>query len=83
MIFLLDYDHNGICNSNIHPIQYMMLSDEPSGAKFKRVCADFPNIVLLTKSATPGNIQVTFVHVFVGNKSFRETFTAFTLAGSL
>ena len=61
----------------------MMLSDQLDGTKFKCVCADFPNIVLLTKSATPGNIQVTFGHVSAKNKYFRETTTTFALAVSL
>ena len=60
-----------------------MYSDESSGTKFKSVCADFPNIALLTKSITPGDIQFTFVHAFVGNKSLGETVTDFSLVGSL
>ena len=54
-----------------------------TGAKFKRICGNFPNIAILTKSATLVNIQVTIVHATVGDKSLRETITAFALAGSL
>ena len=74
---------NRICNRNLHSIQDMMRSDKPAGTKFKRVCASFPNLALVPKSATPGNIQVTFDHASVGDHSLRETVTAFTLAGSL
>ena len=38
---------------------------------------------MLTKSATPGNIKVTFGHTSVGNKSLGETATTFVLAGYL
>ena len=61
----------------------MMQSDEPAGANFKCVCADFPNIALLTKSTTPGDIQVKFGRASIGNKSLRETIDALDLARSL
>ena len=51
--------------------------------KVKRVSTDFPNLAILTKSATPGEIQATYVHVSFGNKSLGETVTAFALSGSL
>ena len=57
--------------------------DEPVGTKFKRVCTYFPNLALLTKSATPGDIQVTFGNASVGNKYLWETVTSFSLTGSL
>ena len=60
-----------------------MLSDYPSSTKFKCVCADIPNIALLTKRSIPGSIQVTFCNVSVGENSLVETFTSFTLVGSL
>ena len=36
-----------------------MRSGELAGSKFKRVSMDFPNLAILTKSATPGDIQAT------------------------
>ena len=60
-----------------------MRLDKPAGSKFKRVCTDFPNMEVLTKSTTPGYIQATYVHASVGNKSLGETVTAFSLAGYL
>ena len=43
-----------------------MRLDEPVGTKFKRVCADFTDIAVLTKRATMGEIQVTFCHMSIG-----------------
>ena len=60
-----------------------MRSDDPDGSKFKRVSTDFPNLAVLTKSATPGEIQEMYAHVSVGNKYLGETVTAFALAGYL
>ena len=57
-----------------------MRLDEPYVSKFKRVCMDFLNILLLTKCATPGEFQVTYEHTSVGNKSLGETVNAFALA---
>ena len=59
-----------------------MYLDNMDGTKFKCVCTDFPNIVVTTNSATPGEIQVTFWHMSIGNKSLGKTITAFSLAGS-
>ena len=42
-----------------------MHASEPAAEKYKRVCEDFPNLAILTKSATPGKIQVTFGHATV------------------
>ena len=60
-----------------------MRSDNPDESKFKRICTDFPNIAILTKSATPGELQVTYAHTYVGNKSLGETVTNLVLVGSL
>ena len=46
-----------------------MCLGESAGAKFELLCADFPNVTLLAKSASSGKIKVTFVHASVGNKS--------------
>ena len=60
-----------------------MHANEPAAEKFKRICEDFPNLAILTKSATPGQIQLTFGHAAVGNKSLGESVVAFAIAGDL
>ena len=81
-VYLIQHNQNKICDQNLRSIQDVMRSEETSGRKFKPVCTDFPNMVVLTKSATSGGIQVSYVHAFVGNKSLGKTITAFALAGS-
>ena len=83
LLFILNNNQNRACNLNLCLIQYLMCSYKPAGANFKRVCVDFPNITLLTKSTTPGNIQANFGRASFGNKSLGSTFTTFTLVGSL
>ena len=56
-----------------------MRLDNPDGSKSKLIYAGFPNIVILTKSATPDEIQVTFFHTNIGNKYPRETIATFAL----
>ena len=56
-----------------------MSFDEPVYSKFKRVYTDLPNLEVLTKTVTPGGIQVMYTYAFVGEKSLRETVTAFAL----
>ena len=51
--------------------------------KYKRVCKDLPKFAILTKSAMPGKIQLTFGHAAVGNKSLGESIVDFSLAGNL
>ena len=51
--------------------------------KLKNVCENFPNPAILTKSSTPGEVQLTFVHSTVGNKSLRESLQDFALTGDL
>ena len=60
-----------------------MRSDETAVSKFNRLCTDFPDIALLTKSATPREVQVTYTHASVENNPLRETVTTFALAGFL
>ena len=60
-----------------------MRPDEPAGANFKHICADFLNLTLITKSAKPVEIQVSFGHAPVGNNFPGETVRVFALAGSL
>ena len=60
-----------------------MRSDDPASSKYKRVSTYLPNLVVITKSATPGEIHATYVHASVGNNSLGETFIAFALTGSI
>ena len=60
-----------------------MRSDKLAGSKFKHICKNFPNMAVLTKSSSPGYIQLTYVHASVGNNYLGKTVTAFPLAGSL
>ena len=82
-VFILHHHLNGIGNKNLCSVQYVMRASKPAAKKYKRVCEYFPNIAILTKSATPGKIQLTFGHVSVGNKSLGESVVAFALAGDL
>ena len=60
-----------------------MRASEPAAKKYKKVCVDFPNLAIITKSATTGEVQPTFAHATVGNKSLGESVVAFALAGNL
>ena len=82
-VFLLHHHLNGLGNKNLRSIQDVMRASKPAADKFKRFCKDFPNTVILTKSATPGKIQLTPSHAAVGNKSLWESIVAFALAGDL
>ena len=57
-----------------------MCMSEPAAEKYKRVCDNFPNLVILTKNATPGKVQLTFGHVTIGNKSLGGYVVALDLA---
>ena len=81
--FILHHDLNRLCDNNIHSIQDLMRTSNRVREKFKCVFKDFPNMAILTKSPTPGDIQLTFVHASIGNKSPGESVTAFSLAGFL
>ena len=59
------------------------MASEPATEKYKKVCEDFPNLGILTKIFTPGEVQLTFGHSIVGNKSLGESIHAFALAGNL
>ena len=78
-IYILQHNQNKICEKNIHSIQDAMILDEPSSSKFKWVCTYLPNMAVLTKSATSKDIQGTYVHASVGNKSHGKTVTSFAL----
>ena len=82
-IYILQQDQNNIFEQNLRSIQDAIHLDEPSGSKLKWVCTELPNLAVLTKSATPGDTQVTYAHASVGKNPFGETVTAFALAGSI
>ena len=82
-VFILRHDINVICNKNICLIQDIMRTSDPDGEKFKHICKYFPNMAILTKIATPGDVQLTFSHMSFGNKYLKESITAFALAVSL
>ena len=82
-VFLLHHHLNGIGNKNKRSVQEVMCARELAADKFKKFCEDFPNLAILTKSSTPGEIQFTFGHTAVGNKSLGEYVVAFALAGNL
>ena len=78
-LFLFKHDQNGVCDRNLCSIQESIRLYKMAVYNFKRVCAYFPNPALLTKSVTPREVQVMYSHVYVGNKSLRETVTTFAL----
>ena len=52
-IFILHHRQNGICKKNLRSIQDIMCASNTAAKKYKKVCNDFPNFSILTKSATP------------------------------
>ena len=54
-----------------------MRSDDPVVSKIKCGCTDFPNMAALTKSSTPGETQVMYANVSIGNKSLGVMVTDF------
>ena len=81
--FLLHHPLNGLGNANLRFMQEAMRASEPATEKYKNVCEDFPNLGILTKSSTPGEVQLTFGHSTVGNKSLGESIHTLALAGGL
>ena len=81
--FLLHHPINGLGNANLWSVQKAMRAREPATEKYKNVCEDFSNLGILTKSSTPGEVQLTFGHSTVGNKSLGESIQAFAPAGNL
>ena len=78
-IYILQQDQNNIFEQNLRSIQDAIHLDKPYGSKFKWVCTELPNMAVLTKSATSKDIQGTYVHASVGNKSHGKTVTSFAL----
>ena len=81
--FILHHHLNRLGNKNFRSVQDVIRVSKTVAEKFKRVCEDFPNLAILTKSATPGEIQLTFGHAAVANKSLGESVVDFSLAGYL
>ena len=68
-IFILHLHQSRICNNNLRLIQDIMQASDLAAEKYKKFCGDFPNLAILTKSTTFGEVQPTFVHATAGNKS--------------
>ena len=81
--FLLQHRLNGLRNANLRSVQEAMRASKPVTEKYKNVCEDLPNLGILTKISTPGEVQLTFVHSTRGNKSLGGSIQAFALAGNL
>ena len=60
-----------------------MCKIKPDNKNFKLVCKYLPNLAIITKSATPGEVQLTCAHASMGNKYLGEYVTEFALARSL
>ena len=69
-MFLLHRHLNGLRNKKLVSVQELMRASKPALDKLMNVCKDFHNLAILTKSCTPGEIQLMFGHATVGNKSF-------------
>ena len=82
-MLILHHHLNGFGNKNLFSIQDIIRASNLDVEKYKRVCEDIPNLAILTNSATTGNIQLTFFHAAVENKSLGESLVAFVLAGNL
>ena len=72
--FLLNHPPNEIGNANLWSVQEAIWASVPATEKFKNTCDDFPDLAILTKSSLPGEVQLTFSHSTVGNKSLGEFF---------
>ena len=82
-VFILHHHLNGLGNKNLRSIKDFIRARETAAKKYKRVCKDFPNLAILTESATPGKVQLTFGHAAVGNNSLWGYAVSFILAGYL
>ena len=82
-VLILHHHLSGLGNKNICSVQEIMRASEPASKNYKKVCEDFPNFAIMTKSATPGEFQLTFGHATVGNNSLGGSVVGFALAGDL
>ena len=53
-VFILRHHLNGLENKNLRSIRFVMRASNPAAENTKRFYEDFPNLAILTKSATPG-----------------------------
>ena len=82
-MFLLHHHLKGLGNENLWLVQEVIRAREPEADKFQNVCKDFPNLAILTKSSTLGEIQLMLGHAALGKKSLGEFVAAFALVGDL
>ena len=68
-VFILHHHLNVLGKKNLRLIQDVMRAIEPASENYKRVSENFPNLAILTKSAMPDKIQLTFGHATVGKNS--------------
>ena len=81
--FLLHHLLNGLGNAILRSVREAMRASKPATKKYKNVCENFPNLGILTKSSMPVEVQLTFGHATIGNKSLGESIQVFALAGNL
>ena len=67
-VFILHHHLNILRNEDIRSVQEVMRASEQATDKFKNICEDFPNLVILTKISTLGEVRLTFGHAAIGNK---------------
>ena len=82
-VFILHHHLNELGNKNLRLIQEIMRASDLDAENYKRVCGDFPNLAILTKSAMPVEVQLTFGHATVENKSLGGSIVDFALAVDL
>ena len=56
-VFILRHRLNGLGNKNICSLQKLVRAKELAAGKYKRFYEYFPNLAILTKSATPSKVQ--------------------------
>ena len=82
-VFHLHHHLNGLGIDNLCLVQEVMCASNLATDKSKNVCKTFPNLAILTKSSTPGEIQLIFGHAAVGNKSLGDFVVDVALTGDL
>ena len=81
--FIFHHDLNVLFDMNIRLILDIIRTIKPASDKFKCVCEDFPNLAILIKRASPGELQLMFAHTYIGYNSLGVCVSAFALEGSL
>ena len=82
-VFHLHHHLNGLGIENLCLVQEVIRASNLATDKSNNVCKTFTNLAILTKSSTPGEIQLTFGHAAVGNKSLGDFVVDFALTGDL